>query len=290
MKSRLSIWGTIILLCFFLGAATAGATPFLVYDEYGGDWADADKTDANDDDDLMCWAATASNMLYYSGWGQNFGFSDTDEIFSYFQDYWTDAGGNMVYAIDWWFNGTDPGENADYKGEGISYIYPYVKGPGSYNGGTFWAGESDYYLFYSDYYDDTIGKDDQFDALSYIDTLLNDGYGVGLSLSGPSGHAVTAWGYEYDDNGDYTGVYITDSDDGKDGLQYFDILYTGSYWYLQSYYGYDTYYISEVQGLTIMDGTYVTTAADTYATPEPATLTMFGLSLIVMSSWFRRRV
>ena len=37
--------------------------------------------------------------------GSNIG--DADDIFSHFQNHWTDEGGHAVYGIDWWFDGTN---------------------------------------------------------------------------------------------------------------------------------------------------------------------------------------
>jgi len=46
---------------------------FILYDNqpqgFGGYYADAEKSPSNSDDDLCCWAATAANMLEWTGWG-----------------------------------------------------------------------------------------------------------------------------------------------------------------------------------------------------------------------------
>jgi hypothetical protein len=87
-------------------------------------------------------------------------------------------------------------------------------------------------------------------------------------------HAITCWGYSYDSSGNYTGVWVTDSDDNKsdpnapDTLRYYDVVYSNYTWHLQSFYGTNSWYIGEVEGL---------------AAPEPMTLTILTLgSLAIM--------
>ena len=152
-------------------------------------------------------------------------------------------------------------------------------------GGGFWTGYSlnDQYLFSSS---------DEY-ALSNIDYLLDESYGIGLSLSGPTGHAVTAWGYEYNENnGNYEGIYITDSDDGVDELRYYDVAYTDSVWYLQDYYGYNSYYISEVHGLSmtpfLTEGTDSSQILGDASVPLPAPIILLGSGLIGFLGMRRR--
>ena len=71
------------------------------------DTRDVNKSLTNPDDDWMCWAAAAANILDWTGWAQPF-FDSAVDIFYTFQDYWTNAGGLMEYAWHWWFDGTEP--------------------------------------------------------------------------------------------------------------------------------------------------------------------------------------
>jgi hypothetical protein len=93
-----------------LGDGTPTGLSYMLIDEWGGTWHDAEKSPTNSEDDLMCWAAAASNVLQWTGWGAVLGLDTADAIFDHFQDHWTDEGGLMEYGWDWWFDGTNPSQ------------------------------------------------------------------------------------------------------------------------------------------------------------------------------------
>lgn len=211
-------------------------TSYMLVDAWGGTWTDADKSARNTDDDNLCWAATTANMLQWTGWGNVAGLTTADEIFAYFQNHWSDQGGHVYYGGDWWFDGSN-----DMQGRSG---WAQVEQSG---GGFFPALDFDNYVHYT-------GQPSQ--SMSAIDSYLHSGYAVGLGLSGPGGHAVTCWGFEYatGSTSTYTGVYITDSDDnqstpGSENLRFYAVSQSNGRWHLQDYYGSNQWYIADVTGL-----------------------------------------
>lgn len=260
----------IVFCSVTLAVSPASATPvsYFGYDFDAGPVLDAEKSPTNTEDDLMCWAAAAANILVSTGWGAVYS-TDEDTIFGYFQDNWTDEGGLPEFGWEWWFNGT----NAMQGEAGWSQV------DGS--GGAFYPGEN-----FADYYART--WEDNL-ALSAIDQYLHAGNGVTLGLYGPGGHAVTVWGYDYDDiTADYLGIWVTDSDDDRydetpeNELKYYDVLYSSGsdQWYLQDFYGSDEWYIGEVQALGYMPVSG--------PVPEPTTIVLLGCGLIFLLRTGRR--
>ncbi len=257
--------GRLLLICVALAACASSASGeiYLGYERWGGIWSDAEKSPANTQDDLMCWAAATANILDWTGWGQAGGQGSADEIFAYFQDHWTDAGGMMQYGWQWWFNGANPSQ------EWTNWSHVDVPGGAFAPTG----------LDFSDFYRGT-AADAQ--AMSAIDEYLREGMGVALILSKPGrSHAVTCWGFEYDEVG-YLGIWITDSDDDRgmteppDSLRHFAVRQDQGRWHLQGYSDTDAWYVTEVQALgRNPDALFA-------PIPEPAMLTLFGLSGLML--------
>jgi len=253
-----------------VGDATPTGERFLLTEAYGGAIADAEKDPYDGDDDLMCWAATAANVLHWTGWGRvddgsGGSLGDADAIFDYYVDHWTNAGGMMDAAWDWWFDGTNPNQGR----AGWSQVD--VPGGGFHPAAEF---HQQHLRFLED-----------ANLLWAIDLLLRQGCGVGAAIYRPKtggglyGHALTVWGVNTLDD-DYVGLWVTDSDDAKslpdppDQLRYYAVSRENGRWYLQDYAATDTWYLGLVDGLAVV--------------PEPSTATLLAGSLVVAAARRRR--
>jgi len=239
-----------------LADATPTGTRFCLLDpDDQSTWIDAEKLPPDDPDypkqpgtgdDYLCWAAAASNALWYTGWGDTSGMLSEDDVFQEFKDHWTDYGCWPEWAMEWWFDGTDssgPGGSSSHDGGGGFYT------------------EDEFYDFYEYYHED--GNDSS--VMSSIDSYLRSSYGVTLGVfqsGSPAGHAITCWGFNYNpsDADDYYGIWITDSDDSKnleappDRLRYYEIRSEGGKWFLNDYYGSNTWFIDIVQSIEPLPG------------------------------------
>ena len=125
-------------------------------------FADANKT--GDTDNLMCWAAAASNMLWYSGWGSvanevsRTNFQSEDDIFNYFKQYFSNERCCIMFGIQWFFTGIYlPDTNRMWYGSEVSTriapggggLIPSV----SLEDKLFWFPADQFYQFYDKIHD-----------------------------------------------------------------------------------------------------------------------------------------
>jgi autotransporter passenger strand-loop-strand repeat protein len=185
------------------GSGFLGGTATYRIDNAGIRTIDAEKTGAGDTN--LCWAATASNMLYWAGWGKDTGsltVSREDDLLDYYRESFTNLNGYIEAGIEWFLNGQyslkgEPGA-AQLKHDGGGDFFPGITVSG--------------YLSVDD---------KQATVMTSLDSFLKNGNVCGLNISWLSsgGHAVACWGFSYNAGisrsrkNYYAGVWISDSDD-----------------------------------------------------------------------------
>ncbi len=166
-----------------------------VDEETGIYFADAEKTLTDNNDNLLCWLATASNVMQWAGWVQagDITIKNEDQFFEHAKQFFHDEGGFESDAFFWWLNGT------------VTFEYS----PQPLGGGAKLPDlNPDDYTVYSAYY--MSGKSEIDGMLNYIDC----GYGIGLGIYNTTiSHAISCWGYEI--NNGVISLYYSDSDDGQ---------------------------------------------------------------------------
>ena len=222
----------IILVFSLIFSGSLCAEPYFNFEEFGGTWVDSNKDYV--DDRLMCWAGAASNVLFWTGWAGF--FANEDDVFDHFVDHWTDEGGWMSVAYNYWFDGTNYYEGVyghaqiDVEGGGNFYPELDVLNYGIYR--SFW------------------NTGDAEQALPMIVNLLHNQHGVTIAITiqgipgidfkkkkkspkpgPPDAHALTVWGYEQKNEKMFY-LYVTDTDDGKYILSKRKIMLKKGGWYM----------------------------------------------------------
>ncbi len=263
MKKAVVIF--IVLFALFL-CLPAFASPYYIWNDYGGTWSDANKKWSNDYN--LCWAATSSNTLTWAGWNANYAGSGAK--FDYFKANWTNVGGAISFGWEWWFDGKNPSQNwKDW-----SHVTDYGTSGNFYSTAQFTS---------AFHYYDVYSASDKSQTMATIDSYLHDGYGTGLAIYTDSGggHAISIWGIDTDDFGNYTGIWITDSDDNTYDLMHYNVSLIDSAWYLEGgHYDTDKWWIGVVDGL---DRNPLANS------PEPSSLILLLSGLIGLMA-FRRKL
>ena len=151
-------------------------------------------------DSLLCWAASTSNMLEFTGWAEKAGLSDEDRTFEQFVNHFTDKCSLTERGLKYFFNGINDAQTV-------------VEGAVKFNDGTNNTSQQISNAAFAGYLPDYAAEN--YVTSNYIDannskenfskTLeqLADGtaVGIGYSLINPDtgkslgGHAVDVYGY-----------------------------------------------------------------------------------------------
>ncbi|HPC96920.1 MAG TPA: hypothetical protein PLU87_18390 [Sedimentisphaerales bacterium] len=244
---RISITTLSILLLTGMTASTVAIPGTWFLDGVAPDsgWRDVNKSETDDDDDYLCWAAAAANILDWGGW--NASFSTADAKFENFKYYWSDQGSWPRYGWDWWITGNEPPAR-----EGWAQVE--VPGGGAYFPATNFNNVSSLWGFDN-------SEPGILDMVA-VESYLRNGTGVSIGVRNLGfHHALTVWGVDYETDFytnpyRYTGFWATDSDDNATRLSHFTLSYieegvfVSDVWWVQSddnemFYG----WITGVQGL-----------------------------------------
>jgi len=224
-----------------VGAASA-VDDHCTYENFGDQQSHDVNVTGNSDpqtgDHKMCWAAASANILDWTVWGDICG--DDQIIYDdLFREYWTNEGGLMKYAWQWFYLGkeslpcwlqTEPPKCQACPGDWAKPI-KFSDDPkcvGQLQASDFFNS----YCYYGEFHDGT--------AINVIKCLLDAGYGVTITvynegaLSTDPGHALTVWGYRIDANETVTDLLLADSMPGSNETKppSFPVRYDGSKWHI----------------------------------------------------------
>lgn len=174
--------------------------------EYG--WYDCNKIDpvASTHDDMnMCWAAAASNLIYWwldqnkenlQRYGKYAGphtYNDSRDcdVFKFFKDHFADKGNWINVGIDWFFTGKP-----------VTTANPSF---GNHKG------------FFSDVFTGPMLRITYgYHATEDIKQAILNQEAIGMSIilkNGTAGHAISVWGATFDEKGEVCELYITENND-----------------------------------------------------------------------------
>ena len=136
--------------------------------------------------------------------------------------------------------------------------------------------------------------------VDFVEILEDSAISLGIfSDEGNLGHAITLWGVEYDEDGNLTTLWLTDSDDYINQLfsaavtldEEANKIYFGelvgegedAYYYFDEYENYKNIYIGEILALNTEE------ALKWQLVPEPTTATLSLLALVSLAARRRRK-
>ena len=214
---------------------------YLVYQALGGTFHDARKMGSEDSD--LCWAASAANVLAWTGWGRIAPDAPPSTAQAIFEQYKAESGmGNVArfpkVLWDWWFDTHDSFLPANVDDLIFDYGFAYRQ-----------------------------------DVMPRVEACFRT-HNAGVALQtqkaatqvGESGisHFVTCWGFDFDPAFDesnakrYLQIHITDSDDAPADAQLRsypvakgrpDLGQNPNYWYIQGLFSENDYFLADIHAL-----------------------------------------
>lgn len=282
-------------------------------------WYDANKTISNQDDDNLCFAAAASNLV---AWWQAQMPATPNGVPQSHEAVWaryqagsnTDAPGDVGAAVQWWLTGVYAPTN-DEQYQRSSYGIVTSSQLDAFNGYYY-----DDYLFsladafasqYSNY--DValrVGYTNEFRDFMYFraessnltDNILyalQNGMALSVGLAADTNnlaHAITLWGVDYSETEGITRLWLTDSDDAQYGYNEDDGLFSvgvtqrnGKLYFDED--DNDWYAKMDAKGVYVKHIYALNPAAASdwgLSVPEPATATLGLMALMGLAARRRR--
>ena len=262
-------------------------------------WIDFDKTHADDqladNDNLLCWAASASCILDY--WQSLYITSASvpagEGIWQRYNEASASMTGNPILGIQWWISGNYGDENADRANYTIPANLCAIQTDLNQFDGYYWDAipgtnmdKTEHlgnFLSYSAY------NDIDF-STAIINQLGSAPISLGIKGKSLAGHSITLWGVEYTEDAEgnptISSMWITDSDDYTNKIVELETYYKeGDNKIYLDYYMLQGIYIAEIISVNVAE-------SDTWALqriPEPVTSTLSIAGLVALLSRRRRR-
>ena len=266
-------------------------------------WYDVDKSAADTRDDMMCYAASAANLIT---WWQNGVYAsqlttsapkNLADTWNLYLDYSQNnaSGGDPLAAINWWISGVYVPTN---EAEAERSLFNQLEADSPML--TLAPFEGFYYDQYGlnkTYLQEFLSFTTEYSSSCFGD-LLTGGAGVSLLLKSDTGnlaHAVTLWGVDYTEDGFVSKLWITDSDDGSHEIASIDVLAgeNGKVYFDED--GdigiYDFYQYMGITGIHIygVSAIHAGASATWQLVPEPTSATLSLLALCGLAARRRRQ-